>query len=115
MRQHGLDQTELARQAGVRQGTISKILLGRTSNSRHLPRIASIVGVSSAWLLGETDDAEQDAAPASDLTHDEAKLLSNWRQLSADDRKALDRIINTMIGPKTLHAPALSYRAGDKA
>lgn len=114
MRRHGLGQTELASAAGVQQGTISKILLGRTSNSRHLPRIATLLGVSTAWLLGETDDADQDASPAPELTHAEAKMLSAWRQLSAEDRKARDRIINTMIGPKTLHAPALSYRGEER-
>jgi transcriptional regulator with XRE-family HTH domain len=49
------DQSKLARGIGVTQGAISKILLGKTANSRHLPRISAHLGVDLAWLLGETD------------------------------------------------------------
>jgi len=48
------DQSSLARAIGITQGAISKILQGKTANSRHLPRIANHLGVSLPWLLGET-------------------------------------------------------------
>jgi transcriptional regulator with XRE-family HTH domain len=50
------DQSSLARAIGITQGAISKILQGKTANSRHLPRIAHHLGVSLSWLLGETTD-----------------------------------------------------------
>jgi phage repressor protein C with HTH and peptisase S24 domain len=58
MEMRGIDQSSLARRLGVTQGAISKILLGRTANSRLVPRIAVQLGVPLPWLLGETDRAE---------------------------------------------------------
>lgn len=50
------DQSSLARAIGITQGAISKILQGKTANSRHLPRIALHLGVSLSWLLGQTSE-----------------------------------------------------------
>lgn len=61
----GEDQSSLARAIGITQGAISKILQGKTANSRHLPRIAIYLTVPLAWLLGESDDLEGDAAQPS--------------------------------------------------
>jgi hypothetical protein len=47
------------------------------------------------------------------LTRDEAELVTNYRQLSAEDQSAVKRIVATMIGPKTMHAPKLAYKAAD--
>ena len=47
---------QFAKALGVGQSTISNILTGRTTDSRHLPRIADFLGVSLAWLLGTSDD-----------------------------------------------------------
>ncbi len=63
MKQANEDQSSLARAIGITQGAISKILQGKTANSRHLPRIAIYLGVSLPWLLGETEDPEPNAAP----------------------------------------------------
>lgn len=54
--ERGWDQTDLAKRVGATQGAISKILVGKTTNSRLMPRIASVLGKSLPWLLGETDD-----------------------------------------------------------
>lgn len=56
MQGQGIDQSALARELGVTQGAISKIVLGKTANSRLMPRIATHLGVSLAWLLGMSDD-----------------------------------------------------------
>lgn len=47
---------QFAKAIGVGQSTISNILTGRTTDSRHLPRIADYLGVSLGWLLGTSDD-----------------------------------------------------------
>jgi transcriptional regulator with XRE-family HTH domain len=51
-----VSQSGLARAVGATQGSISLILLGKTTNSRLLPKIATFLGVSLAWLLGMSDD-----------------------------------------------------------
>jgi transcriptional regulator with XRE-family HTH domain len=58
MNSAGEDQSSLARSIGITQGAISKILQGKTANSRHLPRIAFHLGVPLDWLLGEIDTLE---------------------------------------------------------
>lgn len=56
MAARGASQSALAREVGATQGSISLILLGKTTNSRLLPKIATFLGVSLAWLLGMADD-----------------------------------------------------------
>jgi len=51
-----MSQSGLARAVGATQGSISLILLGKTTNSRLLPKIATFLGVSLAWLLGMADE-----------------------------------------------------------
>lgn len=60
MTQAQLTQTALAKKAGVSQPTIAFILSGRnkTTNSEILANIASALGVSIAWLLGQASDPE---------------------------------------------------------
>jgi transcriptional regulator with XRE-family HTH domain len=99
MERRGLDQSELARRLGVAQGSISKIIVGRTSNSRLIPRLAVELGVSTRWLLCETDDPEGDGSDA-ELSADEAKLLRIYRELGKADRAALRRLIEHMRPPE---------------
>lgn len=54
-------QDELAAAIGCSQGAISQILTGKTRNSRFLSRIAQQLDVSTAWLLGLTDDMHSEA------------------------------------------------------
>jgi phage repressor protein C with HTH and peptisase S24 domain len=57
MRLSGFDhQDDLADALGIRQSSVSKIVNGPTENSRHLPRIAELLGVNIGWLLGTSDD-----------------------------------------------------------
>jgi phage repressor protein C with HTH and peptisase S24 domain len=48
-------QASLAEALGVQQPSVSVILSGRTQNTRLLPRLADLLGVSIAWLLGTSD------------------------------------------------------------
>ena len=57
-----VSQSALARGVGATQGSISLILLGKTTNSRLLPKIAMFLGVSLAWLLGMADEQDDDNA-----------------------------------------------------
>lgn len=111
MKEVGLTQSELARRVRVTQGAISQLISGSSQGSKYLHKIARELGTTPAYLTGEVDDPEQDAPESPPLTPDEAKMLTGWRLLSAEDRRALDRIMNTMVGPKTLHAPAEGFRA----
>lgn len=45
------NQTELGKQAGVPQSSISKILRGDSETSRHSGKIAAALGISADWLI----------------------------------------------------------------
>lgn len=49
------NQERLAKTLGIGQSTISKLMTGKTINSRYLPRIAELLGVTVGWLLGTSD------------------------------------------------------------
>jgi phage repressor protein C with HTH and peptisase S24 domain len=75
MQSKGLDQSGLARQIGVSQATINRIVQGKTANSRLLPRIATQLGVSLPWLLGMSDDmGEFQVASANDQDDDTVEV-----------------------------------------
>ena len=76
MRMRGLDQSALARDLGVTQGAISKIVLGKTSNSRLMPRIATLLRVPLPWLLGMSDELSptNDAAPPNERDADQVEV-----------------------------------------
>lgn len=64
MEELGLSQSELARRVGVRQPTISRLLLGEAAGSKHLHVIARELGTTPQYLTGETDDPSEGALPA---------------------------------------------------
>ncbi|WP_054530330.1 S24 family peptidase [Erythrobacter sp. SG61-1L] len=53
----GLSQSELARRVGVSQTVIYKLVSGQSQGSKYIHRIASELGTSAEYLMGETDDS----------------------------------------------------------
>ena len=97
MELRGVDQSALARALRVSQGSISKIVLGKTNNSRLLPRIATHLAVSLPWLLGETDDAEPGSG---NLPEDPQaqELVRYFTQLAAAERDAILLLARSLAG-----------------
>lgn len=115
MRLKATDQSELARELGVTQGAISKIVVGRTANSRLLPRIAAHLGVPLDWLLGETDSL---TAGESDLfSRAERDWVAILRALDPQRREALLTVAEAMSphdrenARATLHDRQEAYHA----
>jgi transcriptional regulator with XRE-family HTH domain len=111
----GTDQSALARDLNVTQGSISKIVLGRTSNSRLLPRIAAHLGVSMTWLLGLSDNPYDDGGGQAELSWEERDFISHLKKLNLEDRRALLRIARSLASSPeavgTVHDVAHEYRA----
>lgn len=57
----GYSQSSLAREVGVSQATIGKIVTGLSAGSSHLHKIARTLRTSAAYLTGEVDDPAEDA------------------------------------------------------
>lgn len=108
MEKRGVDQSTLARDLGVTQGAISKIILGKTANSRLIPRIATHLGVSMPWLLGDSDHDHGDEPEDAPLDHETRDMVRNFQHLAPADRRALLQIARSMAGgappSETVHA-----------
>lgn len=63
MELRGYSQSRLARQVGVSQTTIAKLVLSKGYGSKHLHRIARELGTTPAYLEGEIDDPDLNAPP----------------------------------------------------
>ncbi len=125
MGMRGMDQLALADAIGVTQGAISKIVVGKTANSRLLPKIAIALRVSLPWLLGKTDDPSVDAVDLA-LSDEDREWLDLLHTLARRDRGAVLQLARTLAGvgegsakfrPEplgqtgaTLHTPKLGYR-----
>ncbi|MBO9725179.1 MAG: helix-turn-helix transcriptional regulator [Novosphingobium sp.] len=57
----GFSQSALAREVGVTQATIGKIVTGLSAGSSHLHKIARTLQTTAAYLTGEVDDPAEDA------------------------------------------------------
>ncbi len=100
MRDAGEDQSSLARAIGITQGAVSKILQGKTANSRHLPRIALHLGASLPWLLGETEDPQlNQPAPSAPVVH------FVTMQVALPSERALARMFEGLLRSMDLSAP----------
>lgn len=114
-----LSQSELARRVGVRQPTIFKLTSGNSRNSVYLPRIASELGTTIAYLTGETDDPDGEVPTQEPIDSETREIIDCLSSLAPADRRAWLRITRLMAGlgrwdddsVSTLHAPAMPYRA----
>lgn len=55
-------QSSVAQALGITQGAVSEILSGKTQNTRLLPKLADLLGVSIPWLLGTSDSKTPERA-----------------------------------------------------
>jgi phage repressor protein C with HTH and peptisase S24 domain len=63
MKERGFSQSELARRVQVTQSSIYSLVSGDAYGSKHLHKIARVLGTTPAWLEGETDDPDEGALP----------------------------------------------------
>ena len=107
MASRDISQSALARQVGVSQTTIAKLVLGKGYGSKYLHRIARELGTSPAYLSGETDDPQADAPPAPEFSFDERRLVECFSALPPTQRSALLTVALAMAEHGgTEHVPA---------
>lgn len=104
MEELGLGQSELARQVGIAQPSIFRVLQGDTKQPRFLHNIAQALQTSTAYLLGETDDPslpavsdrhlpyQGESAPDSDLVEiDQIDLRYGMGATYADNHVEVEK------------------------
>lgn len=110
-----LSQAALAREVGVSQQSIGRLVTGEAIGSRHLHKIAIALRTTPAYLTGETDDPNSDL-PDDRLNADEREILEHFRKLTDKDRAAARQLIRSLAEREpdtkpapTLHAPGRSF------
>jgi transcriptional regulator with XRE-family HTH domain len=111
----GLTQPELAKLAGIQQGSLSELETGETKRPRGdtLVRIAKALQVDPDWLITGT------GSPARALQPDpeQQELLSLWSDLADANRHAVIATARALVGsqPKpTKNAPFRRATAKDR-
>jgi phage repressor protein C with HTH and peptisase S24 domain len=61
LNRHDMSQAELARRVGVSQPTINALIRGDNQGSKHLHKIATVLGTTPAYLEGKTEDPAENA------------------------------------------------------
>lgn len=110
----GLSAHELARRVGVSQPTITRLMTGEQSGSKHIVKIARALGTTPEYLLGETDDPDGDDGHTM-LSVEARELLDRYLSMSDGDRRALLHIVRSMSSgadstAATLHNKQHAYR-----
>lgn len=59
----GISQAEVGRRADVAQSTINTLVNSNARTTPHLIRLARVLETSPAYLMGETDDPDENAPP----------------------------------------------------
>lgn len=97
MARQQLSQSELARRVGVSQATISRALKGKLYSTGKLVPIAREVGVTPAFLVGESDDPGSEAAAAApQLDAEQRELVAGFTTLDRTDRRAFSHLVRSL-------------------
>lgn len=84
-----LSQQKLAKKAGVSQTTISDIERGRNDGSKDIVQIARALGQTPEYLL--LGRGSEVAPPVSQITDEQAEILSIWADLIPSEREDVRR------------------------
>lgn len=90
----GLSQMELARSAGMAQSSLSELERGDSHmpSAENLMSLAKVLGVSKSWIMTGRDGQIET------LTADEENMMQRMRRLTAEQRRAVYVLIESM-GP----------------
>jgi transcriptional regulator with XRE-family HTH domain len=113
-----MSQSALARRVKLAQSTINGLVKGEQRSTTKLHEIARALKTTPAYLSGEIDDPECDAAQEPALDFETREILDDVADMDPADRRAIAQIARSLTrrvptgrdGPATLHARATSYR-----
>jgi transcriptional regulator with XRE-family HTH domain len=97
----GMKQGEFAKKIGLKQGSYSDIENGKeTLTDRNIKLICLTFGVSETWLrMGKGEVFTTQPSPSA-LEKDEDRLLSMFKQLSAETQKAVLKVVQDLLSAK---------------
>jgi transcriptional regulator with XRE-family HTH domain len=109
-----LTQAALAREVGVSQQSIGRLVSGEAIGSRYLHKIAAALHTTPAYLTGETDDPTSEL-PDDPYSSDERDLINQLRQLPPAAQAAVRDLVKSLtescvLPSTTVHTPSRTYR-----
>ena len=101
-KEQGLSQQKLANELGISQQSINKYENHDVEpDIAMLRQMADYFQTTVDYLVGHTDDpAKPLSSSTSVLTREEAGLISNYRQLSSDEKNSILLVVHNYIKSK---------------
>lgn len=96
-----MSQSELARRVGINQSTIAALLAGRSRSSSHLHVIARSLLTTTAYLVGETDNPDENAPPPASAPTVHHVMMA----VALPSERALARMFEGLLRSMDLSAP----------
>lgn len=109
-----LSYSAVARELGVKQPTISRLVKGEQGSTARIDQLARIVSTTPAYLTGETDDPDTEQI-LPNLTSEQRQLLACFDSMDRNDREMLLAMAMRLAernAPGRVHARLQSYDAG---
>lgn len=86
MTEAGLRQKDIADHIGIKPGSMSELFTGKSQSSKHLPKIAKLLGVRALWLdTGQGPRYES----SGELSQSESEVLAYWRKFPPESRRII--------------------------
>lgn len=120
IRASGLSYSALAREVGVKQPTITRLVKGEQYGTTRLHQLARALGTTPAYLSGETDDPLESNPGPPMLSHDELEWLDLYRRMDDRQRGAALTLLRPLVDPMppshpTVHSPQPPFEVSPKA
>ncbi len=96
----GKTQEQFAEFCGVSRASIARYEKGDNINPDNAARIAEACNVSIGYLLGDSGPVEMVLPQLFRLSQDEIDLVTNFRNLSSDQRRSIINLIASMLPPE---------------
>ena len=95
----GISQTEFCNRCGLNKSALSNYLNGdREPRQDKLSLIADAFRISPSWLMGYDVPPERQNVVTSDLTQDEARVISAYRNASEEIKTAVKAVLGVKKG-----------------
>ena len=99
MTQNGIKAIDLAKRFHVSRSTISQYVNGAVVPKRdRLVLIADVLNIDPLWLMGYDVPPERQNVVTSDLTQDEARVISAYRNASEEIKTAVKAVLGVKKG-----------------
>lgn len=102
-----ISQSELARRVGISQASIYRLVSGEAYGTKHLHKIARVLGTTPAFLAGETEDPNEGAPPPPALSCEEVEWVELFRRMDDGQRAAALTLLRPLVDPAQTPHPTL--------